>query len=103
MILYIFLKKKFLFFFQIQSGKPIVPGLGNYQFCCCRTIFFLYFYQKENNAARYETVEQASALDDRLIRCWEKHPNLKVIPNSLDFDKKMNILLDEISNFLEDK
>uniref|UniRef100_UPI00386C7F8D hypothetical protein n=1 Tax=Methanobrevibacter sp. TaxID=66852 RepID=UPI00386C7F8D len=61
------------------------------------------FYQKENNAARYETVEQASALDDRLIQCWEKHPNLKVIPNSLDFDKKMNLLLDEISKFLENK
>ena len=61
------------------------------------------FYQKENNAARYETVEQASALDDRLIRCWEKPPNLKVIPNSLDFDKKMNLLLYEISKFLENK
>ena len=61
------------------------------------------FYQKENNEARYETVEQASALDDRLIQCWEKHPNLKVIPNSFDFDKKMNLLIDEISNFLENK
>lgn len=59
------------------------------------------FYQKENNEARYETVEEASALDDRLIRCWEKHPNLKVIPNSYDFDQKMDLLLQKISDFLE--
>ena len=28
------------------------------------------FYTLENNAARYETIEEAVALDDRLIAAW---------------------------------
>lgn len=58
------------------------------------------FYIFENNAARYETPEQAAKLDDVLINAWSKHPNLKVIENSYDFNDKMNRLLDEIGKFL---
>lgn len=58
-------------------------------------------YSLDNNAARYETVEQAVALDQRLMNSWSVHPNLKVIENAEFVNDKMNHLLDEISSFLE--
>ena len=58
------------------------------------------FYTTANNAARTETVEQAAALDDRLIAAWTGHPHFRVIDNSTDFDGKMKRLLSEISSFL---
>ena len=47
------------------------------------------FYTTENNKARTETVEQAAALDDRLIAAWTGHPHLRVIDNSTDFEDKL--------------
>lgn len=58
------------------------------------------FYQTENNAARYETVDEAVDLDDRLLKAWSKHPRLKVIDNQEDFDLKMNNVILEISLYL---
>jgi len=58
------------------------------------------FYTLENNAARTESVEQAAALDDRLIAAWTGHPHLRVIDNSGDFEDKLKRLLSEISAFL---
>lgn len=58
------------------------------------------FYTTANNAARKETVEQARALDDRLICCWTGHPHLRVIDNSSDFEDKMKRLVAEIASFL---
>ena len=58
------------------------------------------FYTTENNSARTETVEQAAALDDKLIAAWTGHPHLRIIDNSTDFENKLKRLLSEISNFL---
>ncbi len=58
------------------------------------------FYTFENNAARYETVEQARALDDRLIAAWSGHPYLRIIDNDRDFDEKLRRLIAEIRSFL---
>ena len=58
------------------------------------------FYIFENNVARYETPEQAEALDDVLIKAWSKHPHHKIIENCATVDEKMNHLLSEISQFL---
>ncbi len=57
-------------------------------------------YTTENNAARTETVEEATALDDRLIAAWTGHPHFRVIDNCEDFEQKMNRLVEEISVFL---
>ena len=57
-------------------------------------------YTTLNNAARYETVEEARALDDRLIASWSGHPHLRIIDNSSDFDRKMQRLISEITAFL---
>lgn len=59
------------------------------------------FYTLANNNARYETIEEARALDDRLIDAWKNHPHHVVIDNSSDFEGKLNNLIDEISSFLE--
>ena len=57
-------------------------------------------YTFANNAARYENVEQAAALDDRIIAAWTGHPHLRVIDNTTDFEDKLVRLLREILSFL---
>ena len=58
------------------------------------------FYTTENNAARTETVEQAAALDDRVIAAWTGHPHLRIIDNATEFENKLKRLIKEISTFL---
>ena len=58
------------------------------------------FYTTANNQARTETVEQASALDDKLIAAWTGHPHFRIIDNSSDFENKLRRLIAEISSFL---
>lgn len=58
------------------------------------------FYTTANNAARTETVEQAAAMDDKLIAAWTGHPHLRVIDNTVTFDEKMKVLVAEIASFL---
>lgn len=58
------------------------------------------FYTTANNAARTETVEQAAALDDKLIAAWTGHPHLRIIDNATDFEDKLKHLIAEISAFL---
>lgn len=58
------------------------------------------FYTTENNSARTETVEQAAALDDKLIAAWTGHPHLRVIDNSTSFEDKLKRLISEIRSFL---
>lgn len=58
------------------------------------------FYTTANNAARTETVEEAAALDDKLIAAWTGHPHLRIIDNSVGFEEKMKHLIAEIANFL---
>jgi len=58
------------------------------------------YYTTANNSARTETVEQAAALDDKLIAAWTGHPHLRIIDNTTDFEDKMIRLISEISSFL---
>lgn len=58
------------------------------------------FYTTANNAARTETVEQAAALDDRLIAAWTGHPHPRIIDNARNFDDKLKRLIGEIASFL---
>ncbi len=58
------------------------------------------FYTTENNKARTETIEQAAALDDKLIAAWTGHPHLRVIDNSTGFEDKLKRLIAEIRSFL---
>ena len=58
------------------------------------------FYTTANNAARYESVEQAIDVDNRLIEAWTGHPHLRVIDNSMSFEDKLKRLIAEIRSFL---
>ena len=58
------------------------------------------FYTTANNSARTESVEQAAALDDKLIAAWTGHPHLRIIDNLSEFEGKMKRLIAEISAFL---
>lgn len=58
------------------------------------------FYTTANNTARTETVEEARALDDKLIAAWTGHPHFRIIDNETDFTEKMRRLLIEISAVL---
>ena len=58
------------------------------------------FYTTANNSARTETIEEAAALDDKLISAWTGHPHFRVVDNTSNFEEKMKRLIAEISSFL---
>lgn len=58
------------------------------------------FYTTSNNSARTETVDEATALDDRIINAWMGHPYFRIIDNSTNFAGKMERLVKEIDVFL---
>jgi len=57
-------------------------------------------YTLSNNNARTETLEEAVALDDRLIRAWESHPHFRIINNEGSFEDKLMRLVVQIAEFL---
>lgn len=58
------------------------------------------YYTLANNQARTESIEEASALDDKLIAAWTGHPHFRIIDNSTGFEEKMLRLIKEITAFL---
>ena len=58
------------------------------------------FYTLANNRARTESVEEAQALDNRIISAWTGHPHFRIIDNSTEFEEKLERLLKEIASFL---
>ena len=48
------------------------------------------------NAARTESLDHAVEMDDRTLRAWSAHPNLKIIDNAVDFEKKIQRAMKEI-------
>ena len=52
------------------------------------------------NEARTESLEYAREMDDRTLRAWSGHPNLRIIDNSVDFEEKMNNAIREIYRIL---
>lgn len=57
-------------------------------------------YYSLDNKARYETIEQACAVDKALIDAWTGHPHLRVVDNSTDFTGKINRVMREIYSIL---
>ena len=55
---------------------------------------------KSNNPYRSEDSQTARALDDRLHRVWERHPNFHYIPTEASFMRKINRGLAAISGVL---
>lgn len=64
---------------------------------CAKGAEFAYNF---GNAARYEDIETAREKDDRALRAWSRHHNLKIIDNSVDFEDKINRAIAEIYRIL---
>jgi CYTH domain-containing protein/predicted ATPase len=59
------------------------------------------FYTLDNNAARSETPEQARALDGRTQEAWLGHPHHIIVPNTMNFEEKMQYALLSLARRLD--
>ena len=57
-------------------------------------------YTLSNNAARYESIEQARLMDDRALEAWEDHPNRRIIGNENEFEVKMIKAIQSVFEYL---
>ncbi|MBR0138448.1 MAG: AAA family ATPase [Erysipelotrichaceae bacterium] len=57
-------------------------------------------YTLSNNEARYETIDQARAVDDTILASWEGHPNRVIIGNESEFEAKIRKAIQAIFGFL---
>ena len=54
------------------------------------------------SSAEIRTLEEAAALDDRFILAWQKHPHFRIVENKGSFDDKLQDLLQQLRDFLEE-
>ena len=57
-------------------------------------------YTYANNAARYETIDEARAMDDMALKAWETHPNRVIIGNEDEFEVKMIKAIQSVFEYL---
>ncbi len=67
---------------EVMAGYDAVLHLVS----CAKGAEFAYNY---GNEARYEPLEVAREKDDLALRAWSRHPNLRIIDNSVDFEDKI--------------
>ena len=84
------------------DGRTEETVLANYDavihlVTCAKGAEFAYNLE---NAARTESLEYAREMDDRTLRAWSGHPNLRIIDNSENFDEKMNRAMREVYRVL---
>ena len=84
------------------DGRTEEKVLANYDavlhlMTCAKGAEFAY---NLGNEARTESIEYAREMDDRTLRAWSGHPNLRIIDNSEDFETKMNTAMREIYRVL---
>jgi thymidylate kinase len=60
------------------------------------------FYTLGNNHARTESIDQARALDDRILEAWKHHPKRFIIDNSTDFNGKIEKVTEIVVNNVHD-
>ena len=80
------------------DGRTEASVLANYDMVlhlvtCAKGAEFAY---NLGNAARTESLEYAREMDDRTLRAWSAHPNLKIIDNSMNFADKIKRAMQEI-------
>lgn len=56
------------------------------------------FYTLENNAARSESIEEASRLDQKIQDAWVGHSHLRVVGNHVDFKEKIRQVVAIVCN-----
>ncbi|MBQ9949954.1 MAG: AAA family ATPase [Clostridia bacterium] len=60
----------------------------------------LYEKNVNTNAARYETAQDAIDTDNKTLSAWVGQPHLRIVGGSVDFDTKINRLLNEVESFI---
>ncbi|MBQ2137904.1 MAG: AAA family ATPase [Erysipelotrichaceae bacterium] len=58
-------------------------------------------YTLANNAARYETIEEARTMDDMALMSWKNHPNRVIIDNETEFEVKMIKAIQSVFEYLD--
>lgn len=58
------------------------------------------YYTTENNAARTETLEEARALDFKILNAWVGHPVIRIVDNSTDFQGKIKRVITHVCQFI---
>lgn len=53
-----------------------------------------------DNAARYETLEQAREKEDQTLLCWKRHKRRVLIGNSFNFENKIRKAMNEVYGIL---
>ena len=59
-------------------------------------------YSLDNNKARYESEEEAIKLDRRTMSCWIMHDNLHIVESTVNFEDKLNNVLELVHSCLGD-
>ena len=78
---------------EILAGYDAVLHLVT----CAKGAEFAYNF---GNAARYEDVSVAREKDDLTLAAWSKHPNVRIIDNSVNFDDKINRAIAAINSIV---
>ncbi len=60
-------------------------------------------YSLSNNAARYESIEEARRVDDTILASWSKHPNRVIVTNEDDFEVKLRKAIQAVFTYLGDE
>ena len=81
-----------------KFGRTEDEVLANYDavlhlVTCAKGAEFAYNF---GNEARTESLEYAREMDDRTLRAWSAHPNLRIIDNDANFNNKIERALREI-------
>jgi len=59
------------------------------------------FFSDENNCARYESKDEAIALDKKLVNAWVGHPHFSILDNKdKDFNKKIDQCVENVCNYI---
>ena len=81
--------------FDGRTEKTVLAGYDEelHHVTCAKGAEFAYDL---GNEARTESIEYAREMDDRTLRAWSGHPNLRIIDNAINFEDKINRAIREI-------
>lgn len=96
-------KKEFYSILEDIMGEEAEDALARYDRCyhlVTAAIGTDAFATEENNAVRYEDAEVSAWMDEKFIASWACHPMHFKVPSDQDFERKMKMLINGISEFL---
>lgn len=88
-----------LYKFDCRTEEQVLKGYDAvlHLVTCAKGAEFAY---NLGNTARSESLEYAKEMDDRTLRAWSGHHNLRIVDNSINFEDKINRGIKEIYRIL---